>query len=324
MSVRISFKSYCWVIGTTSFRAQKMNESIELQLKLMREFRNLPENIGIEWSGNNDFQSAYYNFLKVKNFVKGDAPRPDKDAREKTSGLCNIGLLDSNRNITNAGTVLLDIIEKEDFSTDNVLQIPNDSYLYFKQLLKTTIDVEDKTVRPFVVFLYVINKIKYLSYDEFTYLLPLCVDRETTNNVVDSIIKSREGLLSFDEAILLVLMNMPNYKAALFQLQTEPVTEELICNIGINRKSGVYDRPYYQLYGLLKKIVFENKNVVLELYGTTKKLKNNKVGSAWRKYFFNSITRSVIKREGLSALNAVPILQAKNEKEFNKRHHQYV
>lgn len=318
MANKIGFKSYCWAIGTTSYRTDKFNMNIETQMKLLKEFRNLPEHKEKVWTGNNEFQTEYYEFLKSKNFVKGDAPRPDKDAREKTSGLRDIGLLDDERNITAAGEALIEISQSEDFSTDNLLEIPKDSYLYFKQLLKTSNDVDGKNVRPFVVFLYVVSKVGYLTYDEFTYLLPLCVDNETTNKIVDSILPSRNGSIDYEDIILSVLIGMENYKKALTLLQKEEITEELICNIGINRKSARYDKPYYILYKLLKNIVFSKDNVVLEFYEATKKLTNNKIGVAWRKYFFSSNVRSVIARMGLSVLNTVPILQAKSEEEFDE------
>lgn len=318
MANKIGFKSYCWAIGTTSYRTDKFNMNIEMQMKLLKEFRNLSENKEKVWTGNNEFQTEYYEFLKSKNFVKGVAPRPDKDAREKTSGLRDIGLLDDERNITAAGEALIEISQSEDFSTDNLLEIPKDSYLYFKQLLKTSNDVDGKNVRPFVVFLYVVSKVGYLTYDEFTYLLPLCVDNETTNKIVDSILSSRNGSIDYEDIILSVLMGMENYKKALTLLQEEEITEELICNIGINRKSARYDKPYYILYKLLKNIVFSKDNVVLEFYEATKKLTNSKIGVAWRKYFFNSNVRSVIARMGVSVLNTVPILQVKSEEEFNE------
>lgn len=227
-------------------------------------------------------------------------------------------MLDDERNITAAGEALIEISQSEDFSTDNLLEIPKDSYLYFKQLLKTSNDVDGKNVRPFVVFLYVVSKVGYLTYDEFTYLLPLCVDNETTNKIVDSILSSRNGSIDYEDIILSVLIGMENYKKALTLLQKEEITEELICNIGINRKSARYDKPYYILYKLLKNIVFSKDNVVLEFYEATKKLTNNKIGVAWRKYFFSSNVRSVIARMGLSVLNTVPILQAKSEEEFDE------
>ena len=150
MEKKIEFKSYCWVIGTTSYRTDNFNQSIEKQLQLLKEFRELEENKNKKWIKNNKFQAEYYNFLKVNDFVKGSAALPDKDAREKTSGLRDIGLLDDEHNITEAGLELLRIADSADFSSDNFLEIPKDSFLYFKQMLKTANNVEGKIVRPFV------------------------------------------------------------------------------------------------------------------------------------------------------------------------------
>lgn len=318
MADQIGFKSYCWAIGTTSYRTDNFNMSNERQMSLMKEFRELPGNENKSWIGNNVFQAEYYQFLKSRGFVKGDAPRPDKDAREKTSGLRDIGLLDDERNITVAGEELIAIAESKNFSTDNLLELPKDSYLYFKQLLKTSNNVDGKIVRPFVVFLYMVSKVDYLTYDEFTYLLPLCVDKDTMDKVIRCILSSRKSSTNYEDTILSVLMGMDNYQKALALLQNGEITEELICNIGINRKSARYDKPYYNLYNLLKNIVFEKENLALEFYEATKKLTNSKVGGLWRKYFFSSNARSVISRMGLSVLNPVPILQIETEKEFNE------
>lgn len=326
MADKISFKSYCWALGTTSYRTDKFNMSIEMQLSLVKEFRELPENAGTCWTGNNKFQAEYYDFLKSRNFVKGNAKRPDKDAREKTSGLRDIGLLDDERNITPVGKALIEIAKSEDFSPDNLLEIPKDSFLYFKQLLKAVNEVDKKSVRPFVVFLYVISRVEYISYDEFTYLLPLCVDMATTDRIIEYILQARSGDLDYEEIILSVLMSMENYQSALKLLQQNEVTPELICTVGMNRKSAGYDKPYYRLYELLKHIAAfdgemiseQGNNIALELYDATRKLKNTKIGGAWRHYFFCSSVRSVIAKKGVEAIKRVPILEAKNEKEFNE------
>ena len=318
MAIETGFKSYCWSVGTTSYRTDKFNMNIEKQLEYMKEFRNLPENAGKVWTGNNAFQAEYYFFLKTKGFVKGDAPRPDKDAREKTSGLRDIGLLDDDRNLTEAGEELLAIAEAGDFSTDNLLEIPRDSFVYFRQMIKTCNDVYGKMVRPFVLFLYVISSTVYLTYNEFTYLLPLCVDKKTTDKIIDKILSSRNSMICYEDIILSVLMDMPNYRYALYLLQTEPVTEQLICNIGMNRKSANYDKQYYVLYTILRKIVFQDSDLVIEFYNATNKLTNSKVGSSWRKYFFQNTARSVMKKKGREVLNQVPILQAQDEKIFRE------
>jgi hypothetical protein len=39
--------------------------------------------------------------------------------------------------LTQAGKKLLEIAKSGDFSSDNFLQIPKDSFIYFQQLLKT-------------------------------------------------------------------------------------------------------------------------------------------------------------------------------------------
>lgn len=319
MKEEIKFQSYCWSIGTTSYRTDNFNMSIEKQLQLMYQFRNIKENIATPWKNNNELQRKYYEFLRENNFVRGQAARPDKDAREKTSGLRDIGLLDDERNLTPAGLELLAMTEANSFSSNNFLEISQDSYLYLKQLLKTSNKVGQNVVRPFVIFLYVINKLEYLTYDEFTYLLPLCVDKNTTNMIVEAIKKSRNtGHNDYENIILTVLMKMDNYQTALEQLKSGVLTEELICHIGINRKSPKYDKPYYELYSILNKIVFEKENLALELYLATKKLTNSKIGGAWRKYFFNSTARSVIKRNGLNVLHNVPILQAKTQEHFKE------
>lgn len=318
MSNEISYKSYCWVVGTTSYRTDNFNHNIEKQLELLDEFWKKEENKGIRWTGNNELQKRYYDFLKEKAFITGEAERPDKDAREKTSGLVDIGLLDSDRQLTEAGKELLGIALSNDFTADNPLELPRDSFVYFKQMLKTCNRIDKHVVRPFLIFLYVVHRTKYLTNAEFTYLLPLCVNQEVTEYIISEILSSRTGRLDYDKIILDVLMEMPNYQKALQMLQTETVTEDLICTIGFNRKSKRYDKPYFKIYNLLKNIIFHNENSALEFLEATKKLTNSKIGSAWRKYFFRSTVRSVVIREGNGVLHTVPILQSHTEAEFNR------
>ena len=142
----LKYKSFCWVIGTTSFRTAKLNLKIEQQLRLLNEFH---KNIN-PWEWTNSTQEKYYDFMKGKEFVSGDAIRKDKDAREKTSGLVDIGLITEDRLITNAGRELLKITSSGDFETNNVFNINRDSFIYLKQLLKTSIDVSGSIVRPFI------------------------------------------------------------------------------------------------------------------------------------------------------------------------------
>ena len=124
------------------------------------------------------------------------------------------------------------------------------------------------------------------------------MDKKTTDKIIDKILSSRNSMLCYEDIILSVLMDMQNYRYALYLLQTEPISEKLICNIGMNRKSANYDKQYYVLYTILREIVFENSDLVIEFYNATNKIPNSKVGSSWRKYFFQSTARSVMKKKG--------------------------
>ena len=153
--------------------------------------------------------------MHEKGFVKGEANNKPKDAREKTSGLVDIGLIDDNRKITGAGAALLEISRSGDFSSDNTLQIDKDSFIYLKQLLKTYNSVNGETVRPFIVLLYLLSKLNYLTLEEYTYLLPLCTSFENTQTILQEISKFRQGNISINEIILNRLMSMDNYQQAL-------------------------------------------------------------------------------------------------------------
>ena len=46
MPNEIPYKSFCWALGTTSFRTKDFNKTIEEQLALLDGFWALPENHG--------------------------------------------------------------------------------------------------------------------------------------------------------------------------------------------------------------------------------------------------------------------------------------
>jgi len=79
------------------------------------------------------------------------------------------------------------------FIPDNFFDIPKDSYVYLKQLLKTSSNIGDTPVRPFIVLLYLLSKFDYLTMEEFAYLLPLCIDKTTTEEIVECITEYRAG-----------------------------------------------------------------------------------------------------------------------------------
>ena len=280
----IPFKSYCWNIGTTSYRTKQFNFNIEKQLSLLDEFWNKPENINKNWTNNNSLQKDYYNFLKENKFVVGNAKRPDKDAREKTSGLVEIGLIDNDRKLTQVGKALLEISKLGNFDSDNELNIAKDSYIYLKQLLKMSTTVENKTVRPFILLIYFLSKLEYLTKEEFCYILPLCVDDSIAQKAINFIKKIRKDNGTIDNFIIDFIFNNDTYNKALNVFMSNKDSEKLITTIGINRKSRTYDKPYYNFYEILKEIALKRKlkNNILKLYKQTEKI-NGKAKNFWNK-----------------------------------------
>ena len=314
MPNEIPYKSFCWALGTTSFRTKDFNKTIEEQLSLLNEFWLLPENQNASWSGDNNTQTRYYDFMKEKEFVVGSANNKPKDAREKTSGLVDIGIIDENRKITEAGRKLLEISQSNDFFSDNFFQIPKDSFLYLRQLLKTYNNVGGSIVRPFIVLLYVLSKVEYLSLDEFTYLLPLCTSNEYTEQIIDGIQACRSNTASFDDIIINRLLEMDNYQEALEKFLENRVTESLICEIGLNRKSRNYDRPYLRLYNELYSVFVNHDNARIPLiYSATKGIK---IGKWWRRYLFNTSSERAIERDPAACLKHTVFYDALNEFEF--------
>lgn len=312
----IPYKSFCWALGTTSFRTKDFNKTIEEQLALLNGFWTLPENQEAIWSGDNHTQARYYDYMKANEFVVGSANNKPKDAREKTSGLVDIGIIDDDRKLTEAGRKLLEISQSNDFTSDNFFQIPKDSFLYLRQLLKTYNNVDGSIVRPFIVLLYVLSKVGYLSSEEFTYLLPLCTSDEYTEQIIDGIRANRNHSVSVDDIIINRLLEMDNYKAALDKFLTNTVTENLICEIGLNRKSRNYDKPYLNLYNELYSVFIKNDSSKIPLvYSATKKIN---IGKWWRKYLFNTASERAIERTPVACLNQTAFSDVSNEYQFKK------
>lgn len=310
----IPYKSFCWSLGTTSFRKKDFNKTIEEQLLLLDEFWKLDENKDENWSGNKDLQTRYYDFMQSKDFVEGNAGNKPKDAREKTSGLVDIGLIDDGRKLSNAGKALLKITSENDFSSDNQFQIAKDSYIYLKQLLKTYYNVDGHTVRPFMVLIHLLDEFDYLTLDEYTYLLPLCIGQVETSEIIDGISQLRCRNISIDEIIVNRLMGMLNYKTALDYFIDNEVTEELICEIGLNRKSRQYDKPYFKLYQALHRVfVLNDIDNLISVYDATRDIK---IGKWWRNYLFDTTSEKAISNHPVAHLKTTLFNEVEDENTF--------
>ena len=312
-----AYKSYCWSLGTTSFRMVEFNRKIERQLELIREFWAKPAFAYQRWSENEPLQIEYYNFLKESGFIEGEAQRKAKDAREKTSGLVDLGLLNDERRLTEAGNALLQIATNADFNTNNLLQIPADSFIYLKQLLKVYSPMDSGYVRPYIVLIMALNRLGKLSYDEFTYLLPLAINESQTKEIFTSIESIRSGNGTIDETIIKVLMDMPNYQKALDTLLNNAITEQLITEIGMNRKSRNYDKPYFKLYKALEAVIVTHSDeAAVELFNAVKAV-SGKSSILWKQYLFSTTNTKKVEKEGFATINeAAEIFNCATDAEF--------
>lgn len=319
----MAFKSYCWSLGTTSFRTKNFIYSIERQLQLLDEFWKINPNI--IWDRETG-QPSYYEFLKSNNFVTGDAENKDKDARQKTSGLVDIGLLDKKtRHLTNVGKKILTISKENDYSKENIFNIPNDSYVYLLQLLKLQFIKDDFKIKPFIALLYILEKNDYLTIDEFTYLLPLCKTKDDIYELSSLLKNNREDII-YDEYIVEKIMKMDNYKEMYHKfLNTNDVSVSLFEEIGLNRDGGRHDKPYYDVYFSLYKLYLNNdknfddrKQEYLNLWKNVQKLSNT-VSSSWKKYlFFGMRTINGIDEEFDSLFKFLDINSSKDINNFKK------
>ncbi|MFW5647489.1 MAG: AlwI family type II restriction endonuclease, partial [Candidatus Alkaliphilus sp. MAG34] len=323
--LNIPYQSFCWVIGTTSFRTAKLNLKIEEQLILLSEFHEKYLHKFDTWAWNKESQALYYDFMKKNGFIYGEAKRKDKDAREKTSGLVDIGLINDDRTLTEAGNELLNIARQGDFREDNYFNIDKDSYVYLKQLLKTSIKVGAFTVRPYLILAKVLKELEYLTYDEFTYILPLTVDNKSTRSIINRIRDYRMGKATLEDIIYEDLMDMENYRLAYKTFMRNRLSEELICLVGMNRKSRNYDRPYYNLLVELIRVFHHGEEErAYDLFLAAKKI-SHKPAMLWRNMIFATSVTGNIRKNGIKTVRRDCIFkETKSEREIKTTFYKYM
>lgn len=314
--VHFAFQSYSWSLGTTSFRMADFHRKVEEQLLLLNDFWNIPENKEEPWNRNSEIQVKYYDYILQKGFVSGnidDDKKKAKTARQKTSGLVDIGVIDENHRLTEVGDKLLAICKKGDFSSDNEFHIPCDSYIYLKQLIKTTYRIQDDYVRPYLVTGVVLNHCDdYLTEDEFTYLLPLCINKKMTNMVINYILSLRQGKITIDEIIANVVLANYNYPVAKRYFLASKQTDEDILAIGMNRDGVRHDKCYVEFYRQLKNVYIENdENAIVALCLAARDI-GGKCGTFWRKLLF-----SVRTPKTYSDLSSNKFVNVSSESQFN-------
>lgn len=313
----MAFQSYCWNLGTTSFRVQNLNYKIERQLQMLNELWS--DRINITWDGIT--QEKYYNIMHKEGFVTGDAQRKDKDARQKTSGLVEIGVIDKERKITEIGYKIIEIIKNNDFESDNIFNIHKDSYIYLKQFLKMQKNGTDMEVKPFIVLIYLLSNLEYLNRDEFTYLLPLCLKNCEAKDMLITIKMLRENEITIEDIIKNRMNSMKNYQEALeFMNNNDIDTLEKFAKVDMNRKSKEYSKDLFKFYKDLLEIsqkeVNENDlNKILEFIKMQSN-KNSKVAKYWKDYFGYD-TKVIFTDEWKEYIKTTKIFNVKDKIEFN-------
>lgn len=313
----MAFQSYCWNLGTTSFRVQNLNYKIERQLQMLNELWS--DRINITWDGIT--QEKYYNIMHKEGFVTGDAQRKDKDARQKTSGLVEIGVIDKERKITEIGYKIIEIIKNNDFESDNIFNIHKDSYIYLKQFLKMQKTGTDMEVKPFIVLIYLLSNLEYLNRDEFTYLLPLCLKDCEAKDMLITIKMLRENEITIEDIIKNRMNSMKNYQEALeFMNNNDIDTLEKFAKVDMNRKSKEYSKDLFKFYKDLLEIsqkeVNENDlNKILEFIKMQSN-KNSKVAKYWKDYFGYD-TKVIFTDEWKEYIKTTKIFNVKDKIEFN-------
>lgn len=321
-----TFQSYAWSLGTTSFRMADFHRKVEEQLMILNDFWNVPENHDEAWESNSTVQCRYYEYAYECGFITGELQAEDsgsraKTARQKTSGLVDIGLINDNRRLTEVGLRLLNLAQTGDFSSDNEFQIPSDSFLYLKQIMKTSCPIQNGYVRPFLVTGKVLRACdNYLTDDEFTYLLPLCVDEDTTEDIIEKIHSLREGQTTISRVIIETVLPRYSYPAAVDYLVHSDKSANDIMIAGMNRKSPNYDAPYAVLYAALLQIyINHDQDAVDSLIRATKAIKN-RPGTLWRALLFDN-PRSV---HSIADLNATEFDSVTNETQLARRFFTYM
>lgn len=313
----MAFQSYCWNLGTTSFRVQNLNYKIERQLQMLNELWSDRSNI--TWDGIT--QEKYYNIMHKEGFVTGDAQRKDKDARQKTSGLVEIGVIDKERKITEIGYKIIEIIKNNDFESDNIFNIHKDSFIYLKQLLKMQKTGTNMEVKPFIVLIYLLSNLEYLNRDEFTYLLPLCLKNCEAKDMLITIKMLREKEITIEDIIKNRMNSMKNYQEALeFMNNNDIDTLEKFAKVDMNRKSKEYSKDLFEFYKYLLEVSQgepneDDLNKIIEFIKMQSN-KNSKVAKYWKDYFGYG-TKAIFTDEWKEYIKTTKIFNAKDKIEFN-------
>lgn len=239
---KIMLEKYAWSIGTTSFRVENLRELIPEQLKLLNELNG--EYLELDW---NETKQTLYSELLTKKGLFEISKTLAKDARVKTSALAELGLTTEKRSVTRVGNNLINFFETESVDeSKNIFLISEDSFVYLKQLLKYQTPYSEFKVKPFLVLLYLCSKFEDgLKMEYFTYMLPLCKNKNDVNEVVEWI-ENQKGYIEFLVKKILVSEKTQQVKEILETYKD--LSEDEILALFPHGKGVSYVRPILELY----------------------------------------------------------------------------
>ncbi len=261
---KIKFQTYSWGYGTTSFRVSELKYKIEKQLILLKELQDkYPTK---EWK---ELQFIYFEILVENDLAKSTSNNKEKDARQKTSSLKDLGLINEDRKLTNVGLELYQLNKKRDFKSQNIFYLREDAYIYFKQFLKINFskysnsrNYSEFNINPFLSLIYAILELKYLTLDEFIYRFPLCQNFDDIKNEIAIIKKNRN--FELDSYLREKISKKENYKNALCYFIENNVTLDILSTIIFDRKSSKSTKIYFKLFNKLFKFYQDKKLLSLK------------------------------------------------------------
>jgi len=245
---KIKFQTYSFSYGTTSFRVSELKYKIEIQLIRLKELRDIfPQK---KWK---DLQEIYFEILVEENLAKATSNNKAKDARQKTSSLVDLGLVDEERNLTEIGEKLYSINRDKKFKFDNIFFLRDDAYIYFEQLLKVKFDknsYKEFDITPFLALIYLILELGTISIKSFKYAFPLCQNFNDVEELKDFLKQNSD----FDIYLYLQnkILSKSNYQEALKYFLENEKNLDTFQTILMDRKTKKSTNIYLSLYQELK------------------------------------------------------------------------
>lgn len=261
----ITLEKYCWSLGTTSFRVEDLKFNILEQLNLLEQLNNKYPTLNWSEKNSKEKQILYSQLLTSSNLFQ-ITKTLDKDARLKTSSLVELGLVTDQRILTPVGKDLMSLNKKKEADNDiifdlhknnNIFDISDDSFIYLKQLLKYQTYKEFK-IKPLLTLIYFCSYFDCISYDQFTFIIPLCKSIDETKDAIEFL---RRGC-HYNEFILnkIKISPMTNKVESIIK-EFSPLKADEILNLFPHGKGKSYVKEIPLLYNQFK-IYLEKRNTL--------------------------------------------------------------